>query len=186
VLGVRPPISQASEAEGRLLRDAAKGARCAVEVGVAEGGSARYIREGMDPSGTLYLIDPYPPGRLGFGINMQRLLARRVLRQSSGPLEWVRERSDQAIAWWTRSIDFLHFDAEMEFELLRRDWRDWSPHVRPGGKVTFRGAYEGDGSWALPDFGPVRVVNELIDPDPQWVRIDYAHAAVTVQRIEAT
>src|SRR5947207_12309655 len=64
VVGLRPPIAEHTESEGRLLQTYASGAGCIVELGVAEGGSAVALREVMDPHGTLVLVDPYPPGRL--------------------------------------------------------------------------------------------------------------------------
>ena len=89
VFRLRPPVVEHTPDEGELLRRMARGATWAVEIGVAEGGSARDLRQVLDPGGALFLIDPYPSGRLG--VNMQRLIARRAVGQAEGAdVSWMR------------------------------------------------------------------------------------------------
>ena len=78
-LGLREPHGEHTMAEAALLREQARGARCAVEIGVAEGVSARILREVLDPQGALYLIDPYPGSKLP--VSMAEVVARRNVRR---------------------------------------------------------------------------------------------------------
>jgi predicted O-methyltransferase YrrM len=140
VLRVRKPIAQHSKAEGALLKRCAHDRRTVVELGVAEGGSARELRESMDPSGTLYLIDPYT-GRPPFDINMARIVARRLVGGAKGAaVKWLRATSGQAASGWSQDIDFLFLDADHSYEAVRRDWSAWSRHVVSGGLVALHDA----------------------------------------------
>lgn len=181
VLRLRPPIAQHSEGECCFLRRYADGARCAVEIGVAEGGSARWIREAIDPGGTLFLIDPYPPGRLG--ISLARLIARRHVGEiARGHVVWIRKPSAEAAKGWDREIDFLFIDADNSFEGVSRDWRDWSPRVRVGGTAVIGGGRTGAGSWVPPDHGPARLVSGVVAEAQNWEIVDGTESVLAVRR----
>jgi predicted O-methyltransferase YrrM len=182
VLRLRPPIAEHTAAEGELLRRYAEGARCAVEIGVSEGGSAWELRQVIDAEGTLYLIDPYPPGRL-LGIPMARLVARRLVgRVSRGHVEWIEKYSFDAAVDWDEPIDFLFIDANHSFRAVRRDWDDWSPLVRHGGIVALHDARVSDGLWTTPDDGPVRLVEMLKQEAPEWQLVDGADSLAVLRR----
>jgi hypothetical protein len=180
-LRLRPPIAQHHPDEGRLLERHAEGALCAVELGVDEGVSAARVRRVMNPAGELFLIDPFPVGRLG--ISMPRLIARRTVRRvARGRVVWIRKGSEEAVAGWDRSIDFLFIDADHSYEGVRAHWRAWAPHVRVGGRVMLQGARVGEDSWVEPERGPARLVATAIAPDPAWRTVDGACAALVVER----
>jgi Methyltransferase domain len=181
-LGLRPPIAHHQRFEGRLLERHAEGARCAVELGVDEGTSARRARKVMDPAGTLFLIDPFPRGRLG--ISLQRLIARRVVRAvRRGSVVWIRKTSAEAVVGWDRSIDFLFIDADHTLEGVTAHWEEWSPHVTIGGRVMLQGARVGENSWVKPGNGPARLFETTIAEDPAWELVDGDGAALVVERI---
>src|SRR4051812_29563090 len=107
-LGLRPPVAEHSLAEAELLRRHATNASTIVEIGVSEGGSAVELRNAMDPSGTLFLVDPFFRGRLRFSTT--RVTAKRaVKRESSGAkIRWLRSLSVEAAAsWGGQLIDLL-------------------------------------------------------------------------------
>src|SRR5215472_9505209 len=81
-VGLRPPIAQHTAAEHQSLEKHARGARSAVEIGVAEGASAVALREAMNPEGTLYLVDPFHLSRVR-PLNFLRRAAKRAV--SAGP-----------------------------------------------------------------------------------------------------
>jgi predicted O-methyltransferase YrrM len=178
--GLRPAIAQHSRAEAELLQRHAAGAHTIVEIGVAEGGSAWDMRTVMDPDGTLVLIDTYPTV---MGVNLSRITARRLLDGvNRGRVEWVRARSDDAIAGWSRPIDFLLIDGDHDYEPVKRDWEDWSAHVVPGGKVAFHDALTA-AAWVDDSFGSARFVGELLTSPPDgWTLIDQADSMAILQR----
>ena len=179
---MRPPVTHHQPVEGRLLELHAEGALCAVELGVDEGTSAHRLRRVINPTGTVFLVDPFPPGRLG--ISWPRMIARRVVRTvARGRVIWIRERSEDAAADWDRPIDFLFIDADHTFAGVTRAWEDWSSHVRVGGRVILQGARLEEDSWVQPDNGPARLFDTAIAGDPRWELVDGAGAALVVKRI---
>lgn len=166
-LRLRSPQAQVTEREARLLAEHAVGARRVVELGVAEGGSAARLRSAMAPDGCLYLVDPYEPGRAR--VSFARIIARRVVGSSSnGRVVWLRQRSDEAGRTWSGSIDLLHIDADHDFERARQDWADWHVHVRGGGIVAFHDSAVFEGGWTTPEWGPVRMVESILEEAGEW------------------
>ena len=143
------------------------GARTVVELGVAEGGSAAELRSVMAPTGHLWLVDPYEPGRLG--ISMARIVARRTVGQvRRGQVTWLRAPSDEAVRGWTRPIDFLFIDADHSYERAASDWRRWTPFVELGGHVALHDSVVFSGGWIVDRSGPVRLLDEIVSSEANW------------------
>jgi predicted O-methyltransferase YrrM len=184
VLGLRPAIAEHTLGEAELLRRCAQGAKCAVEIGVAEGGSAWEVRQVLDPQGELYLIDPYPPGALR--VSMARLVARRLVgRVRRGRVVWIRATSEAASSAWSREIDFLFIDADHSFDAVLADWRRWTPHVCENGVVALHDSAVGEGLWTNSDDGPVRLVQMLEADQSEWQLLDRADTTVVLGRKSA-
>jgi predicted O-methyltransferase YrrM len=181
VLGLRPPMALHTHSEAALIRKYAAHAVCAVEIGVAEGGSAYEIRRVIDPGGTLYLVDPFPPGLL-FGVSMTRVVAGRVVaRVDRGDVAWVRTYSHDAGSNWSRPIDFLLIDADHRFEAVRNDWELWTPHVRRGGVVAMHDALLPPGRPAIE--GPARVLQSALAQSREWALVDGADSMAILKRV---
>jgi glycosyltransferase involved in cell wall biosynthesis/GT2 family glycosyltransferase/predicted O-methyltransferase YrrM len=181
-LGLRPAIAQHTDAEAALLQRYAHDAEVVVELGVAEGGSAAALRGAMSPTGRLYLVDPYEPGRLG--ISLARIVARRTLRRvRRGRVSWLRLRSDEAAEGWIESISFLMIDADHSYERAASDWRNWAPFVKPGGHVALHDSVAFPGGWAdEARSGPVRLLQEIRQGDPGWTLVDQADSLSVLRR----
>jgi predicted O-methyltransferase YrrM len=181
VFGLRRPAAQHTQAEGMLLAEYAAHARTLVEIGVAEGGSAAELREVMAHDGRLHLIDPYPRGRLG--LSMMLVVARRTVGSvQNGSVRWLRKFSFEAVDGWSQPIDFLFIDGDHSFEGVSRDWRDWSPHVRVGGRVALHDARVFPQGWTRDDHGPVRLAATL-EEDPRWRVAGVADSTVVLERV---
>jgi predicted O-methyltransferase YrrM len=166
-LGLRRPCAECTEAEAQLLREHVAGARCVVELGVAEGGSAVQLRSAMAADGSLYLVDPYTTGPTA--ISFARIVARRVLASSSnGRVVWLRATSADAARTWVQPIDLLHIDADHALERARGDWEDWHVHVPIGGAVAFHDSVAFPGGWLTPEWGSVRVVESILADRDDW------------------
>jgi predicted O-methyltransferase YrrM len=164
-LNLRPAVAQHSLAERALLQRVARDARSIVEIGVAEGGSAYDMREVMDPTGLLTLIDPYP--RVA-GLNLTSITARRLIGSlDRGRVTWIHERSTEAVRKWSGTIDVLLIDGDHAYEATKRDFEDWSPFVAATGTVLFHDAIL-DAPWMTEDFGSARFVAELRGSDSSW------------------
>ncbi|MGA2928034.1 MAG: glycosyltransferase [Solirubrobacteraceae bacterium] len=180
-LRLRPAVAQHSDPEAALLKRYAADAEVIVELGVAEGGSAAELRSVMSPTGRLYLVDPYEPGRLG--LSMARIVARRTVnRVRRGRVTWLRLRSDAAVRGWSKAISFLMIDADHSYERAASDWYNWTPFVEPGGYVALHDSAVFPGGWTNARSGPVQLLKEIRQRAPEWVLVDQADSLSVVRR----
>ena len=63
LFGLAPAEVWTTSAERECLVRHASGCRRIVEIGVWHGGTSKSLRAAIAPSGVLYAVDPYPPGR---------------------------------------------------------------------------------------------------------------------------
>jgi predicted O-methyltransferase YrrM len=184
LIGLRGVIADHSEAEEAMLAKYAKGRKSLVEIGVAEGASALALREAAEANGILYLIDPYPAGRIP-GLNLRKFCAHRhVNRSNNSSVRWIRDFSQNISKSWREPIDFLFIDGDHSHEGCLRDWNEWSPFVIVGGIVAFHDARLFPNGWTGSDWGPVRVVRKLFyeDQNRHWKILDEVDSLLIVQR----
>ena len=177
-------IAQHTRLEESALRRHAARRKCLVEIGVAEGASALALRQVAHPSGVLYLIDPYPAGRVP-GVCLTKACAQRYVNRShNATVHFLEDYSYRLSKSWQRSIDFLFIDGDHSYEACMKDWNEWSPFVEQDGVVAFHDARTWTGGWAAEDEGPVKVVNELFrqQNNPRWKLIDEIDSLVVIQR----
>jgi MMP 1-O-methyltransferase len=183
---MRPVLAQHTSGEHEALERWASGRSTIVEIGVAEGVSALALRQNMASSGTLYLIDPFHFRRnriLNFTKRTAHQLVRRV---PGGNVTWIESFSFDAARNWNLPIDLLFVDGDHTEEGVRRDWTDWNRFVVPGGIVIFHDARLFDGGWTGPDYGPVKLVNDLFRGrrSPDWRIAEEIHSVVVVERLK--
>lgn len=181
-LGLQSAEPQHSPAESEALTRWASGRRQLVEIGVAEGASASRLRSAMDPSGDLWLIDPFHLSRNPL-FNTGLVAARRTVEAASpgARVHFVIKKSLEAAADWKQPLDFVFVDADHDYEAVLADWRAWSPHVGSKGVVAFHDAIRAPGH---PD-GPARAIDHLFrDPrrEPDWRIVDEVETLVVVEK----
>lgn len=184
-LGFRPIRAQHTREEDEVLRQTARGRRCIVEIGVAEGASGAALRSEMAPDGTLYLIDPFHLTRWKSVNGMKRAARRAINAVPCGRVVWIEKFSHDAVLGWSSAIDLLYIDGDHREEAVARDWEDWSRFVEPGGVVVFHDARVFAGGWTAADWGPVRLVDRLFRNGgaPHWRIVREVHSMVVVGRI---
>jgi predicted O-methyltransferase YrrM len=185
--GLRGIIADHSEAEESLLASYAAGRKTLVEIGVAEGASALALRKVADPAGVLYLIDPYPTGRVP-GLSLKKICAHRhVGRCGNASVRWIQDYSYNASRSWEGPIDFLFIDGDHSYEACMRDWAEWSRFVAEGGVVAFHDARVFPNGWTADDWGSVRVVNELFRSGQSagWRIVEEADSLVIVRSVRS-
>jgi hypothetical protein len=183
-LGMRPAFAQHTAAEHAAFRKWARGCKCVVEIGVAEGVSALALREGMAEDGTLHLIDPFHLSRIRVLNFMKRVAQRTVNGSSRGKVAWIKKFSQDAARGWKDSIDLILIDGDHAEAAVERDWQDWSGFVKPGGTVIFHDARLFEGGWTTPDYGPVKFVDRVFRNGgaPEWKIVEEIHSLFVVQR----
>jgi len=192
-LGLIPPRTMHSEADARVLLEAAAGARRAVEIGVYEGSSAVALCRTLEPGSELHLIDPFGahpdalPGGWGASEWATRRAVARALRargQAAPAVRWhVALSHEVAAAWPSDPVELLFIDGDHSPAGCELDWSSWERHVTPGGRVVFHDAREHrPGGRGLP--GPSALVDRLFrgSATTAWEILAEADRTVAVRR----
>lgn len=182
--GLRPILAQHTLAEHQALQRHAGGRKQVVEIGVAEGASAIALRDGMDPSGNLYLIDPYHLSRVR-PLNFLRRAAKRAVSARARPaIHWIESFSQKAAIAWNMSIDFLLIDGDHAENAVQKDWEDWHAHVVEDGIVAFHDARLFPSGWTSAGYGPVKFINRFFreSSQPGWAIIDEVDSLVILRK----
>ncbi len=182
--GLRPVLAQHTSAEHQALQHHARNRLQVVEIGVAEGASAMALRDGMDPRGHLYLIDPYHLSRVPV-LNFLRRAAQRAVSSDVGPhIVWIEQFSHRAAENWNQAIDFLLIDGDHAEDAVQQDWEEWHAHVVEGGIVAFHDARVFPSGWTSPAYGPVKFVNRVFraSSQPSWQIVDEVDSLVFLRK----
>lgn len=191
-LGLVPPRTMHSDQDARVLLEAARGARCVVEIGVYEGASALTLLGALDRAAELHLIDPFGahPDALPGGWGASEWATRRVLvraqRGGAGAPRvcWHVARSAEVAAGWSQEVDLVFIDGDHSEAGCELDWLSWQPFVSLGGHVVFHDARaDREGGRGLP--GPTAVVGRHIRGGATrgWAIAAEADRTVAVRRV---
>jgi predicted O-methyltransferase YrrM len=192
-LGLIPPRTMHSCEDARLLLEAARGARRVVEIGVYEGASALSLQKTLGPDAELHLIDPFGrrPDALPGGWGASERATRRLLTRASrrlGPaapdLHWHVAFSHEVAERWSAEVDLVFIDGDHSEGGCQRDWLDWSPLVRVGGRVAIHDA-RADQPSGRGLSGPTAVVARHLRDDRTsgWRIVDEADRTVVARRV---
>jgi hypothetical protein len=184
-LGLRPVLAQHTSGEHTALERWAAGRRILVEIGVAEGVSAVALRRAMAQDGTLHLIDPFHFHRNSL-LNFTKRTAHRMVGSCHrGRVAWIESFSFDAVQQWSRPIDLLFVDGDHSEQGVLRDWNEWNRFLVPGGVVIFHDARIFDGGWTSPEYGPVKLVDDLfrVQKILGWKIVEEIHSLVVVEKL---
>jgi Methyltransferase domain len=191
-LGLIPPRTMHSDEDARVLLNAARSARRAVEIGVYEGASALALCEALEPGAELHLIDPFgrAPDALPGGWGASEWATRRAVgaaarrRGAEAPrIRWHIARSHEVAARWAGEVDLVFIDGDHSEAGCELDWSSWHGFVGLGGRVVFHDARAGTpGGRGLP--GPTAVVTrQFREGEAQgWEIAEEGDRTVTVCR----
>jgi len=187
-VGLIPPRTMHSAAEGAALQRLAAGARRVVELGVYEGSSAVVLCRALGAEAELHLVDPFidssgwalRPGASA-SATATRLAVRRAARGDGPKVRWYLERSqDVGRRWNGGPLDVVFIDGDHSPEGCREDWEVWHRHVRPGGAVAFHDARAGRPGGGSP--GPTSVVDDLFRAgNSAWSIVEEVDSLVVVR-----
>lgn len=165
-LGLTDPETQTTEAERQCLSHYAHAKKRLAEIGVWHGVTTCCIRRAMSPDGTLFAVDPYPVGRLGF--SPQQIIAHREVGTiSNGSVVWIRRTGEAAGRQLQNAgihVDFVFIDGDHSYEGLKADWEVWRQLVAPGGIIALHDS-RSTNARNIDDAGSVRFTNEVIAND---------------------
>lgn len=183
-MGLAKPETQVTARERECLLEHARGRKLAAEIGVWHGVTTLLLRKAMDASGTLYAIDPFPAGRMGFSI--QRLIASREIRRTNGAeVRFVRltgvDSAKMFLADGILDFEFVFIDGDHSFEGLQGDWEHWSNLVRAGGCVVLHDS-RSSASRDIETAGSVRFTKQVILKDEAFEVVAEEETLTVVRR----
>ncbi len=183
-LGLAQAETQTTSAERECLARHAAEKKRLVEIGVWHGVTTCCLRQAMASDGTLFAVDPYPVGRLGF--SAQRSIAHREVRRiHNGYVKWLRKTGAEAardyLAAGEEPVDFVFIDGDHSYEGLRRDWQGWSPLLGPGGVVALHDS-RSSAERLIDDAGSVIFTREVILHDPRFELLETIDTLTVLRR----
>jgi predicted O-methyltransferase YrrM len=182
-LGLKEAETQTTAAERDCLALHATDRKRLAEIGVWHGVTTRRLRKAMSSSGTLFAIDPYPMGRLGF--SAQRVIARNeVSKISNGAIQWIRETGADAARKLAGAelFDFVFIDGDHSYEGLKEDWTGWKPLVAMEGVIALHDS-RSTPERRIDDAGSVRFTREVILQDRCFEVVDSVNSLTVLRRI---
>jgi predicted O-methyltransferase YrrM len=189
LVGLRKAYTSVSAAEQRLLTGLASGRRCIVEVGVFEGATSEAFCRVMDPTGRLYLVDPFfPEIRLEkvFNVSFNRWIAVRTLRQWRSRIEFVRQPSNVAAAALPLrgQADLIFIDARHDYTSVLEDFQSWAPMLAANAPLAFHDSRVcGARPELQPTDGPVRLMSGIAaGQHGPWEITDGADSVTVIKR----
>lgn len=183
--GLASAETQTTEAERDCLASYASGRKRLAEIGVWHGVTTRRLRNAMAPDATLFAIDPYPPGRLGF--SMQRIIAGgEVLGVSKGIVYLIRETGADAARKLAGSapFDFVFLDGDHSYEGLKADWAGWKPLLARGGVIALHDSRSTPDGW-IAGAGSVEFTSKVILRDPEVEVVDTVDSLTVLRRVSS-
>jgi predicted O-methyltransferase YrrM len=182
--GLTPAEIWTTENERACLARHAAGKRRLVEVGVWHGGTTRHLRAVMSPEATLYAVDPFPKGRLGFSI--PRFVARREVRQvPTGRVIWVRQTGEAAARMEMMRehppIDFVFVDNAQTYDHLRVEWEAWAPVLGSGGIIALHDTRPG--AAGMPPQTSEIYARDVVRKDARFTTVDEVDTLTVLQRL---
>ena len=182
-LGLAPAEAVTSPGEAECLARHARGKKRLAEIGVWEGGTTKRLRAEMAPDATLYAVDPFPRGRLGFSTH-RTIATREVATLTNGTIVWIRKTAKDAATdpgvLAVGGFEFVFLDALHTYDGLREDWTAWSPLVEAGGVVAIHDSRAHPGGHTE-EVGGVRFTNDVILKDDRY-EVTEAVDSLTVLR----
>ncbi len=184
--GLASAETQVSEAESACLVKHAAGKRRLVEIGVWHGVTSARLRAVMATDAVLYVVDPFPAGRLG--VSLQRLIAsQHVGRIPNGQVEWIRRTGAEAGRWHDAEgrppVDFVFIDGDHAYDVIKEDWEAWSPRLAPAGIMALHDSHPTDAR-PIHDAGSVRFTDERIRPDPRFRVVEIVETLTVLTRTD--
>ena len=183
-LGISGPSIVHSPEERRCLARHAAGLKTLVELGVNEGASTRLLRSVMSRDGTLYPVDPFPPGR--FGVSFPRLIARvEVARVRNGTVQWLGMTDVEAAAAVSPlapgGVDFVFGDFIATLQAHARGWQCWRHLIRPGG-MFIQSTSQVVPPRTTPEHATVRFAREVLMTDEEFECIETVGTFTVLRR----
>jgi SAM-dependent methyltransferase len=151
-----------------------------VELGSWKGKSSVILAQGIHQSraGRIFCIDPFDVS-CDIVCSSKSFPSRRSIRDCfdanlraagvADHIQAIATKSHIAVRQWKLPVDLLFIDADHAYEAVQRDFREWSPFVKPGGFIALHDVHPHPRPQD-PD-GPGRVARESICSGEIWTEV---------------
>jgi predicted O-methyltransferase YrrM len=182
IIGIDEPITQTSLNEQKALVKYLKQSNYIAEIGVFEGFNTREFAVHSPSGSTVYAIDPFVKGRLG--ISYLKLIAVNNWKKNKviHKIKIVRGPSSDVHSLITQKLDFIFIDGDHAFNAVKTDFELYGKKLSDSGIIAFHDARVFPGGWVTEEWGPVRLINEMIKPNREWTIIEEVDSIVFIQR----
>lgn len=171
-MGISEGFTQTTKSEQLCLVKYAKGADCAVEIGVFHGVNTISIGHVLSSRGIIYGVDPFFNGRLGISWNKLITISNIRRHKLAGKVQLVEEFSYNAIGFIKEHPDFIFIDGDHSWEGLHKDWTLYSQLLKPGGIIALHDtAVPPHQSWKV-HMDSVRYFSEVISINSNFTVIE--------------
>ena len=167
-----------------------------VEIGSWQGKSALLLAKGIKDKSNpvLYCIDPFnadgdlqskelysgAPATLGRSLQEQ-FIKNMKNNEVDDLIKILVGYSFDFAADFPEKIDFLFIDGNHDYDVVLRDYRNWSPLLKVGGIIAFHDVfYDPVGDQSL---GPGLVVKQYILGSPKWSEVNSIDSLLIARKV---
>lgn len=175
-----------------------------VEIGCFGGLSTAFLLAGLDPTSSVYSIDPFDenvqkqkqilqsskdkafknPEIAMLKIKPSKKdVEKRLRKEGFKNFELIQGYSNDIVKTWKKRINLLWIDGNHDYKFVKDDYIKWSPFLKKGGIIAFDDANKRDTSavWNMGVIGPTKVVDEYIK-EPKWTILGRIDAMVYARK----
>lgn len=182
LLGSDKSITQTSVNEQNAMHKYLENSKLIAEIGVFEGFNTREFALRSPNDAIIYAIDPF--FKSSMGICYGEIIAKR---------EWKRNKIRNKIkiikgfSWDVESsipdkIDFLFVDGDHTFDGVKKDFDIYKNKMALHGTIALHDARVFNTGWTNHDWGPVRLVKEVVQKNNEWKIVEEIDSLVFLQR----
>ena len=180
LIGLEKAHTQTTRSERNCLA-AYAAAKCRlVELGVYEGVTTNVLGNAMAPSGVLYAVDPFIPGRFGFC--WSEIIARKEAWRAHRNIVFVKHLSQDAARIIDGNFDMIFVDADHSLEGIAQDWNDWSSRVVQGGIIALHDTRVPEHNSDVATFGSYKFFEGHIRHDSRFELVDQVDSMSILKR----
>jgi hypothetical protein len=182
LLSLDKATTQTSIAERTAMIPYLASSKIIVEIGIFEGFNTREFALFSPQNAQIFAIDPFFKGFFGF--NYGKIIALKEWKKKgiNHKIKVIEGFSWDVIHNIPQGVDFIFIDGDHSFEGVRKDFELYSQLLSENGIIALHDARLFSEGWTRPDWGPVRLVEEIIKPSRGWKIVEEVDSLVLIQK----
>jgi hypothetical protein len=174
--------TQTTLAERKIMLHYVAMSELIIEIGVFEGFNTMEFALFSPDKTKVFAIDPFFKGMLGFNYGKSIAVNEWKKNKVAHKINVVEGYSWDVIKILPNNVDFIFIDGDHSFEGVLKDFNLYSELLSANGIIALHDARIFDGGWTNYDWGPVRLVEEIIKPSGNWEIINEIDSLVLIRK----